>query len=84
MSITELKRNINKQLEEMDEEQLMSVLYILKGILKEEETVIHKKEVERKIKIGLKQLENGEGQRMDEFLTEISINYGSKTTCKES
>ena len=81
MSIIELKRNINKQLEEMDAEQLKSAYSILKELsarAKLREPKIDMAGLDKQLQIGIEQLDNGEGTSFVSFLKEIEIRYGNK------
>ena len=76
-----LKDKIKETVDGMSESELQSAWLIIKEIVNQKMVMpleFDKTEINRKIDIGLKQLENGEGRDLDVFLNEMEVKYGKK------
>ena len=76
-----LKDKIKETVDGMSESELQSAWLIIKEIVNQKTVMpleFDKTEINRKIDIGLKQLENGEGRDLDVFLNEMEVKYGKK------
>jgi hypothetical protein len=76
-----LKNKIYKSLEELDAIHLQSAYQILKELVNQQKygsITVENDEVERKIAIGIKQLDNGEGTNFRVFLDEMKASYGGR------
>ncbi|TAM97307.1 MAG: hypothetical protein EPN39_11650 [Chitinophagaceae bacterium] len=77
----QLKKQIEKSIENMDEQYLRSAYLVLKGLSRQQKynslspmnTII-----EQKIRKGTGQLNNGEGIDFRDFLAEVKESYGRK------
>jgi hypothetical protein len=81
MAASILKNKINKQLEQMNEQELKSAWRLLQEFSNQQKfslIKINKKEVDKKIAKGIQQLDNGEGTDFRAFLNEMQTEYGRK------
>ena len=81
MKAVTLKNKIQQSLEKMDSDQLKSAWLILKALSNQQKYLtvnINKTIIDKKIAVGIEQLENGEGSDFGLFLNETEVKYGKK------
>ncbi len=79
MSNKAIKQKIHESIETFNTEELKSAYLVLQGIKNRNTNIeLNKKYVDDSIKVGLNQLEKGEGTEFALFLNETKAKYGSK------
>lgn len=77
----QLKKQIKKSIESMDEQHLRSAFLVLKGLSRQQQydsLSPMNSIIEQKIRKGTEQLNNGEGTDFRDFLAEVKGSYGRK------
>ena len=81
MKAISFKNKIQQSLEKMDPDQLKSAWLIIKELSNQQKYLnvnINAREVDKKVSLGLEQLNNGEGTDFGLFLNETEVRYGKK------